>query len=73
MGESTCLSVCQCVCNFLFVQLIKVVSKYIGDKDPYYNTKIFIFFLLGLVWQLSSVQTKYNEGCSKLNYLLAKG
>jgi hypothetical protein len=38
------------------------LNKYIGDEDPYYNNKISIFLL---VWQFSSVQTKYK--------LLAKG
>jgi hypothetical protein len=28
--------------------------------------------LLGLIWQLSTKQTKYNEGCLNLNYLLAE-
>ena len=28
--------------------------------------------LLGLVWQLSTNQTQYNEGCSKINYLQNK-
>ena len=40
----------------------KIRNK-VGPLDPYF---------LGLIWQLSTNQTQYNEGCSKLNYLLAK-
>ena len=34
--------------------------------------KSYFFLLLGLIWQFSSIQTKYNEGCSKLNYTYFK-
>ena len=45
------------------------LGKNIIDEDPFYNTKNFIFsLLLGLVWQLSTNQAQYNEGCLKLNY-----
>ena len=34
--------------------------------------KFHISLLLGLIWQLSTNQTKYIEGCSKLSYFLAE-
>ena len=48
--------------------------KYIEDEDPYYNinTKSSIFSFTWADLAVSSVQTKYNEGCSKLTYLLAE-
>jgi hypothetical protein len=48
------------------------VFKEIGHKKPYYDTKILIFSFTWAGWQLSTKQAQYNEGCSKLSYLLAE-
>ena len=48
-----------------FIQDMICIAKEIGDKEPYYSTKILIFsFFLG--W--SGCFTQYNEGCAKLIY-----
>ena len=48
--------------------LLKGKSKEIGDEEPYYSTKIWIFSFFGLVWLLYTKQAQYNKGCAKLNY-----
>ena len=47
--------------------LIEVIKE-IGHKEPYFNTKIFIF---SFTYTYTN-HAQYNEGCSKLNYLLAE-
>ena len=53
-----------------FVNYPNVCAKGKADKDTFNTIPKFRFsLLLGLIWQLSKNQTKYNEGWSKLSYL----
>jgi hypothetical protein len=46
------------------------MPKEIGHEEHYYDTKISIF---SFTWAgLAAFHKAYNEGCSKLNYLLAE-
>ena len=45
-------------------------GKEIGDKEPYYSTKISIFSFIWTSLLLYTKQAQYNEGCAKLNYSL---
>ena len=48
-------------------------TKEIEDEEPILQYQNFDFlFYLGWSGSLSTKQAKYNEGCSKLNYLLAE-
>ena len=44
--------------------------KEIGDEEPCYSTKNYIFSFIWAGKMLYTKQAQYNEGCAKLNYSL---
>ena len=50
----------------------RITTKEIGHEEPYYDTKISISSFTWAGLAASTKQAQYNEGCSKLNYLLAE-